>query len=384
MVERLRAYRVEVEDYQRGLQRKVEERTRQLEASTREARELAAQAEEASRAKSQFLANMSHEIRTPMNGVIGMTAAAARDAARPTAAALRRHRPHARRESLLDIINDILDFSKIEAGRLELERARLRSARLRRERRASCWRSGPTTRAWSCVTRHRRRGSRRAGRRPRPAASGADEPGRQRHQVHRAAARSRCGSISSEATPDRARLRFEVRDTGIGIAPEALAAAVPGVRRRPTARPRASTAAPVSASRSPSSIVELMGGEIGVESTPVRAHVLVHRPASTAPRRVGRAAPCPPARALGPARPGGGRQRDQPRGAGAARSGMRNGSDLLARTAPRRSRLALDAAARGTPYELAVLDMMMPGMDGLQLARAIEARPELAAMGCCC
>ena len=42
MVERLRAYRVEVEDYQRGLQRKVEERTRQLEASTREARELAA------------------------------------------------------------------------------------------------------------------------------------------------------------------------------------------------------------------------------------------------------------------------------------------------------------------------------------------------------
>jgi len=79
------------------------------------------QAEAASQAKSAFLATMSHEIRTPLNGVLGMTQALAAD---PTLTQSQRARLQTIRESgeaLLSILNDILDLSKIEAGKLELE-----------------------------------------------------------------------------------------------------------------------------------------------------------------------------------------------------------------------------------------------------------------------
>jgi two-component system, sensor histidine kinase and response regulator len=97
-------------------------RERQIDSMQAELARRADEAESANRAKSAFLANVSHEIRTPMNAILGLTHLIARDTTEPTQRSRLAKVDDAARH-LMQVINDVLDLSKIEAGKLVLEDA---------------------------------------------------------------------------------------------------------------------------------------------------------------------------------------------------------------------------------------------------------------------
>jgi signal transduction histidine kinase/CheY-like chemotaxis protein len=359
-----------------ALQREVETRRAAEEAQRDQARELAVARDAAlaaSLAKSQFLANMSHEIRTPLNAVIGLTEMVL------NSDLSEQQRDHLRTvqdsgDALLHVVNDILDFSKIEAGRTELEAISfdledavgdaLRSLAIRASRKDL-----------ELLLRIEARVPRRL----------RGDPSRLRQVITNLVSNAITYTAAGEVevavdcvSPDEpTHLRFEVRDTGMGIAAEDLERLFDPFEQADQSSTRrfGGTGLGLSICRG---IVHLMAGEIGATSQPGEGSTFsftARFAQGDAPSERGASAP----------RLDGVRtlivdDNETNRVILYALARRRGLQPVLAGSASEAFALLGNAVASGEPFSLLLSDVQMPGVDGLDLVERIRAQERFAGL----
>ncbi|WP_374577660.1 ATP-binding protein [Phenylobacterium sp.] len=218
------------------------------------------EAEAANRAKSAFLATMSHEIRTPLNGVLGMAQAMAADAALPERQRERLEVIRQSGETLLAILNDVLDLSKIEAGKLELEETEFDIEDLARGAHA----------AFAAIARSKGlEFSLAIEARARGVYRGDSTRVRQilYNLLSNALKFTEQGQVSVEAAHGSAGLTLIVRDTGIGVSPDRLSSLFAKFEQADasTTRRFGGTGLGLAICRE---LTEMMGGQIVASSRP--------------------------------------------------------------------------------------------------------------------
>ncbi|MEW6279546.1 MAG: response regulator [Candidatus Eremiobacterota bacterium] len=344
--------------------RELQESQRQLAAQAEELREARDRALESARAKSRFLANMSHEIRTPMNGVIGM----AELLSTMQLTAEQSEFVHCIRtcaDSLLTIINDILDFSKIEAGKLQIEGVDF-EPRAAMEDLAEMFAHLAHSKGLELICR-----------------VDADVPASlhgDSGRIHQIAANFLSNAIkfthdghvilrveALSYSGQEAWLRFSVEDSGIGVSPDKLQAILEPFEQADgdVGRRYGGTGLGLSISKQ---LAEMMGGQLGVCSKPQEGSMFwVDLPLRLAPH----SCPSPPP--------------DRLRGLNILvvddhPVNRRVFCEQLALWGCRATEAtsgaeALELLGTAERFDLILLDMMMPEMDGRETAQILRGNP---------